>query len=218
MFERIRQQGRSAARSAAMLGVAGAMVGGGMALAGEDGGSGEGAEGTPDWVEAVDVDADAQLLPPPPPIAALGDPGDLTYAEFHVQRDGEAVVIRSDAGEVVSADEHSITVAENDGNEVSIPVDEETLVLADPGEDGSVSDLSPGDQVIVDGPKGEAADSICEAADTICLTPEPGDVMIAPAHGPFGEEVGHVEALPPGAGVQGFAVPGSAPGPDGGRG
>lgn len=103
-------------------------------------------------------DGEAVPLPPPPhggpvgPGGPLGpDGGELTWGELHVQRDGEAVTLRVDQGEVASADADSIVVTENDGNDVEIPVDDETEIMTAPFEDGetSVEDLGAGDTVHV---------------------------------------------------------------------
>ncbi len=93
------------------------------------------------------------VLPAPPggpggPSGPLG--GELTNGELNVQRDGEAVTLRLDHGEIAAADTDSITVAENDGNEVEIAVDDETEVLAGPFvEEITVEDLEQGDVVHV---------------------------------------------------------------------
>ena len=99
---------------------------------------------------------------PPPPGGPLGpEGGELTYGELHVQRDGEAVTVRVDAGEVTAVDSDSVTIEENDGNEVEIPVDDETEVRAGPMGELSLEDLEEGDRVHVNRDEGEAADAIC---------------------------------------------------------
>ena len=111
--------------------------------------------GPPPGVEGAD--GESVPLPPPPggpggPGGPLGpDGGELTWGELHVQRDGEAVTLRVDHGEVAAVDSDSILVTENDGNDVEIPVDDETEVMAGPFEDGatSVEDLEEGDTVHV---------------------------------------------------------------------
>jgi hypothetical protein len=85
---------------------------------------------------------------------------DLTYAELHVQKDGEAAVIRIDQGKIKSVDDESITLVENDESEVTIAVDAKTKVLGKPGSETSVSDLKAGQTVVVSGPKGGAAKTI----------------------------------------------------------
>lgn len=97
----------------------------------------------------------------PPPGGPLGMVGkDLTYGQLHVQREGRAETIRIDAGEVVSASDSSLTLEENDGNEVTISVDGETRVLAGPGHETSVADLEAGRHIIVCGPEGGAAKTV----------------------------------------------------------
>ena len=92
---------------------------------------------------------------PPPGGPGAGGPlgpdgGELTWGELHVQRDGEAVTLRVDRGEVAALDSDAITVAENDGNEVEIPVDDETEVMAGPfAGEKSVDDLEEGETVHV---------------------------------------------------------------------
>jgi hypothetical protein len=96
---------------------------------------------------------------------------DLTYAELHTQRDGKDVVVRLDRGEVKSVDSDSITITENDGSDVTIPVDSETHVLVFPPKRGAnLSDLSEGDKVVVDRDEGAPARAILEA-------PKPGDML-----------------------------------------
>ena len=94
--------------------------------------------------------------PPPPPHGGPGGPlgpdgGELTWGELHVQRDGAAVTLRVDQGEVASVGSDSIVVSENDGNDVEIPVDDATEVMAGPFEEGEtgVEDLEKGDTVHV---------------------------------------------------------------------
>ena len=128
-------------------------------------------------------------MPPPPggpggPGALGPDGGELTWGELHVQRDGEAVTLRVDHGEVAAVDSDSILITENDGNDVEIPVDDETEVMAGPFEEGgtSVEDLEEGDTVHVvreeDG-----------AAERIGVLPDPEEMErrfeeMAPAPGP----------------------------------
>ena len=113
---------------------------------------------------------------PPPPGGPMGK--DLTYAQFHVQREGKAEVIRLDRGTVVSTSESSITVKENDGSEVTVAVNGETKVLAGPGRNTSVTDLKAGQEVIVCGPEGEAAKAI------MLPPPPPGGQSGGPQGGP----------------------------------
>lgn len=99
---------------------------------------------------------------PFPPIGPPGsEHGDLTWGELHMQRDGEDVVVRIDRGEIASVDDESITVAENDGNDVEIPVDEDTEIHAGPFKgEVSLDGLEHGDEVIVNREGGGAADAI----------------------------------------------------------
>jgi hypothetical protein len=151
MFQSIKMR----ARSVAVLGVAAALVVGGVAAAqgssSSGGGGGEGQKG--------------QGVPPgPPPMMGIG-PGmkGLTYGELHVQREGHSEVIRIDQGKITAVDSSSITLAENDGGEVTIALDEDTKVLAGPGSSSSTSDLSVGESVLVCGPEGGAAQSVMVA-------------------------------------------------------
>lgn len=154
-------------RSIALLGVAAALVVGGVAAAqsgspGDSGGNGQSAK-------------TAGKLPPGPPMMGLAMPG-LTYAELHVQnKDGEAETIRVDQGKVKSVDGDSITLTANDDSEVTVAVDADTEVLGKPGEETSLGDLETGLQVSVSAPQGEAAQAIM-------VMPKKGDV-VAGFHG-----------------------------------
>jgi len=138
------------ARTVATLGVAAALVVGGVAVAQGGSGGGQGQSGPPKGLRM------------PPPGGPLGGPAgkDLTYAQLHLQRNGEAQVIRLDNGKVTAVGDTSITLEENDGSEVKIAVDESTKVLAGPGRETSVSDLETGQQVVVCGPEGGTAKTI----------------------------------------------------------
>jgi len=140
------------ARTVAATGVIAALAVAGVAFAqgGHGGSKGNGHR----------VPRSGKRMPPPPggPLGKLGK--DLTYAQLHVQHNGEAEVVRLDRGSVVAVDESSITLKENDGNEVTISVDEETKVLARPGSKTTVSDLQAGQEVLVAGPEGSAAKAI----------------------------------------------------------
>ena len=142
---------RKRARSVALVAVAAALTVGGVALAQGSNESGQG-EGS--------AAPSGKRVPPGPPMM-LGGPGgkDLTYAQLHVQHNGKAEVIRMDQGEITTVDDSSITLKENDGNEVTIAVDDSTKVLAGPGK-SSLSDLETGEEVTVCGPEGEAAKAI----------------------------------------------------------
>jgi len=179
---------RKRARTVAALGVTAALVVGGVALA-QGGGSAKGRSGPPKGKQM-----------PPPPGGPIGGPGagkDLTYAELHVQRSGEAQVIRVDHGKITAVSDSSITVEENDGNEVTIDVDDSTKVLAGPGRDTAVSDLKTGQEVVVCGPEGGTAKAI----------------MVPPEHGKRGKN-GRPPRGPQGGGQQGQPPP---PPPAGGQ-
>jgi hypothetical protein len=153
-------------RAIATLGVAAALVVGGVAAAqGSPGGSQGGGQG-----------ADAHPAGPPP----LGAPmKGLTYAEYHVQKNGQEQTIRLDQGTIAAVDDSSITLTENDGSEVTIPVGASTKVLGKPGSEATLDDLSVGQQVSVCGPDGGTAASIMVA-------PKKGEMKGAPQGGPGG--------------------------------
>jgi Domain of unknown function (DUF5666) len=160
MFQAARKQ----MRAVAMLGVAAALVVGGVAAAqgnsqsGSQGnGSGQSAGGHP---------------PGPPPLMGIAMKG-LTYAELHVQnKEGEAETIRIDQGKVKSVGDSSITLTENDESEVTVAVDSDTEVMGKPGDETSLSDLEAGQQVSVSAPEGEAARAIM-------VLPKKGDIVAA---------------------------------------
>lgn len=174
---------RRLARPAAMLGVAAALTVGGVALAQGESGSGS---------EAGHAGAPGGKRMAPPMM--FGAPGgkDLTYAQMHVQHDGEAEVIRMDQGEITAVDDSSITLKENDGNEVTIAVDDDTKVLAGPGSKTDVSDLETGQEVTVCGPEGEPAKAIM-------VPPKRGEL---PQGAPGGGRGGQLPP-PPGAQMRG---------------
>ena len=152
MIEKMRRN----ARSALLIGAAAALVGGGMALAAGNGSEGSGSgSGSGSGTAAVPRDA-----PPLPPPGGAPGGGDLTFAEFHVLKNGSETVFRTDAGTVKSADDSSLTITENDGTDVTIPVDSGTKVLAGPDKEVSVSQLDRGSDVNVSRQDGEAADVI----------------------------------------------------------
>lgn len=186
MFQAARKQ----MRSIAMLGVAAALVVGGVAAAqgGSEGSAQNGAAGKREF--------NVHFGGPPP----LG-PGmqDLTYAELHVQKDGEAQTIRLDQGKITAVDASSITVSENDGSEVTIPVDEDTTVIGKPevtfssGDGGkgamakpaqsTLDDLKVGQQVTVSAADGGTAESIM-------VLPKKGDLVGPPMGAPVGPPPG----------------------------
>jgi len=108
----------------------------------------------------------------------MEDPNGLTCAELHVQdEDGESETLRVDQGKVKSTTSDSITITENDGSEVTIPVDDETEILAKPGKDTTLGDLEAGQQVSVTAREGEPADAVM-------VMPKKGEVIRA-FHGPM---------------------------------
>lgn len=158
------------ARTVATVGVIAALAVAGVAVA-QNGGGGNGNKG-----QQGQAPRGKRMPPPPGPGGPLGKVGkNLTYGQLHVQRNGSDEVIRLDAGKVVSVSDSSITLEENDGNEVTIEVDDETKVLAGPGKKADVTDLKQGQKVIVCGPEGEAA-------KTIAVPPKRGRMP----HGPRG--------------------------------
>ncbi len=150
-----------------MIGVASALVVGGVAAAQSESQSGsQGSRGTG---------------PPPmgPPMKGL------TYAEFHVQKNGQEQVLKLDQGKIASVSSSSITLTENDGSSVTIPLDESTKVLTGPGQSATIGDLSEGETVVVCGPQGGPAKSIM-------VPPKPGQMKGAPPAG------GQLPPPPPG--------------------
>jgi hypothetical protein len=125
-------------RSVTLIGAAAALVVAGVALAqgGSETGSSHGSDPRPKVVSAGIA-------------GPVGPEGNLTYAEFHVIDNGQAKVVRLDAGKVVSASDSSITIGENDGNQVTIPVDGGTQVIAGPEKKLDVTDLRQGQRVSV---------------------------------------------------------------------
>ena len=73
-----------------------------------------------------------------------------------------------DQGTIAAVSDSSITLTENDGNEVTIAVDDSTKVLAGPGHETAASDLEVGEEVTVCGAEGGTA-------KTIMLPPKRGD-------------------------------------------
>ncbi len=128
-----------------MIGVASALVLGGVAAAQNESQSGSGGS--------------TGARPGPPP--ALGPPiRGLTYAEFHLEKNGQEEVVRVDQGKITAVDSSLITLDENDGASVSVPLDQNTKVLGAPGHSVTIADLSEGESVSVSGPAGGTAKSI----------------------------------------------------------
>ncbi len=146
MFRAARKQ----IRTVAMLGVAAALAVGGVAVA-QGGSQGAKSDG------GGKAQAKHRGGPPPLGVNMKG----MTYAEVHVQtKSGEAQVIRIDQGKVAAVSQSSITVTENDGNEVTIAVDSDTKVVGKPGSETTLSDLKTGQKVTVSGPDGGTAKAI----------------------------------------------------------
>jgi hypothetical protein len=165
------QAARKQAKAIATIGVASALVVGGLAAAQDNSQGGQGSTSRPG----------PPMGPPPMGLQMKG----LTYAELHVQRDGQAQVVRLDQGKIASVDAGSITLTENDGSSVTIPLDQNTKVMAGPGKDATVDDLSAGQLVVVCGPDGGTAKSVM-------VVPKPGQMK----GGPQG---GQLPPPPPGA-------------------
>ncbi|MGN6203187.1 MAG: hypothetical protein ACTHNY_12400 [Solirubrobacterales bacterium] len=160
MFEAARRH----MKAIATIGVASALVVGGVAAA-QGGGDESQGSGSPSQ-------GSIQHPPGPPPMLGIGMKG-LTYAELHVRnKDGESEVVRIDQGKVKSTSDNSITLTENDGSEVTVAVDDDTDVLGKPGEETTIDDLQEGQQVSVTAPDGEAAKAIM-------VLPKKGDVVSA---------------------------------------
>lgn len=174
------QSARKHLRSIAMLGVAAALVVGGVAAAQGDSQSGS--------TQSSGQEA-GQRPPGPPPMMGIAMKG-LTYAELHVQgKDGTEETIRIDQGKVKSVGDSSITLTENDDSEVTVAVDSDTEVMGKPGEETSLGDLEAGQQVSVTAPEGEAAQAIM-------VLPKKGDIAAASFKGgPMGPPPGAPPAL-----------------------
>src|SRR4051812_9044202 len=127
-------------KQAMVIGLAAALVVGALAVANQGSGSGKSHKGS-----------HRHRFGPPRP------PGDLTYSEAHVQVKGKGVVFRVDRGKVKSVDSDSITVTENDGNDVSVPTDGGTKVFAGPRRGQlELSDLKDGQTVMAPRQRGRA--------------------------------------------------------------
>src|ERR1700709_2518369 len=110
------QSARKQMRSIAMLGVAAALVVGGVAAAQGDSQRGPQSSGQ----------ETAKRPPGPPPRRGIGMQG-RTCAERHVQsKDGTAEAIRIDQGKVKSVGDSSITLTENDDSEGTAAGDSDT--------------------------------------------------------------------------------------------
>jgi len=171
MFDSFRKR----ARSVGVVAVAAALTVGGVALAqGGSAGNSKGGSGT----------HSGKRMPPPP--GMIGGPAgkDLTYAQLHVQRNGQDETIRLDRGKITAVSDSSVTLEENDGNEVTIAVDGSTKVLAGPGKKTAVGDLEAGQEVTVCGPEDGTAKAI----------------MVPPKKGqrPSGKGNGQLPPPPPG--------------------
>jgi hypothetical protein len=174
------QSARKQMRAIAMLGVAAALVVGGVAAAQGDSQSGSQTNSS--------SQSPGGRPPGPSPMMGIAMQG-LTYAELHVQnKSGDAETLRIDQGKVKSISDSSITVTENDDSEVTIAVDSDTQVMGKPGEETAVSDLEAGQQVSVTAPEGEAAQAIM-------VLPKKGDLAAGFKGGPMGPPPGAPPAL-----------------------
>jgi hypothetical protein len=163
------------------IGVASALVVGGVATAQGNSQNGpQGGQGKPQGEQGPSGHPAG-----PPPLGPLMQ--GLTYAELHIQKNGQEQVVRLDQGKIAAVDSSSITLTENDGSEVTVPLDESTKVMGKPGSETTVADLSVGQQVIVCGPAGGTAKSIQ-------VLPKKGEAKGAPE----GEGQGGQMPPPPG--------------------
>lgn len=145
-----------------------ALIAGGIAFAAQGtvnssgkssgGTSKSGAPDGPSWgVKGERVHS--KFIGPPPGLHARDE--NLTYAEMHVRRNDKEVVVRIDRGKVKSTSSDSITITENDGSDVTIPVDADTKVFAGIEKpNGKLSDLKDGQLVTVHRDEGKAADFV----------------------------------------------------------
>jgi hypothetical protein len=183
---------RSRARSVVGVGVVAALVVAGLAFA-QNNGSSSG-NGSPSTSESGAAVAGHPPGPPPGGGVMFGPgPGgkNLTYAEFHSQVNGQDQVTRLDSGTVDSVSDSEITITENDGNQVTIPVDQDTKVLAGPGTDEQVTDLDQGQKVQVLHPQDGAADVI----------------MVPPTKAQLQQQLKNLPKPPAGAKGRRFAIP-----------
>lgn len=189
------QSARQKFQVVAMTGVVAALAIGGVAAAqNESGGSPQGNQGQGSGHSAG---------PPPLPLPTQG----LTYAQLHVRKNGQEQTIRLDQGKVVSASESSLTISENDGSEVTIPVDDNTQVMGKPGTETTVADLSAGQQVMVCGPEGGSAKTVIVLPKKGQGGPEQGSGQQGQGGPPQGSQNG-----------QGHGQGGQLPPPPGGSG
>jgi hypothetical protein len=158
------------ARTVATLGVAAALVVGGVAAAqGSSDGPGSGSGGQPPRLGR----------PGPPPGMAIGPSvKGLTYGELHVQaKDGSEETIRIDQGKILKIDSSSLTLEENDGSEAKVALDSDTKVITGPpGSDSTIEDLAVGQEVVASGPEGEAAKAVTGI-------PKRGEMKVSPPSG-----------------------------------
>lgn len=172
------QSARKHMRSVAMLGVAAALVVGGVAAA-----QGDSQGGSQNSGQEV-----GKRPPGPPPAMGIAMQG-LTYAELHVlNKSGDAETVRIDQGKVKSVGDSSITLTANDDSEVTVAVDEDTEIMGKPGQETALSDLETGQQVSVTAPEGEAAQAIM-------VLPKKGDIVAGFKGGPMGPPPGAPPAL-----------------------
>jgi hypothetical protein len=140
-----------------------ALIAGGIAFAaqgtvGSSGKSGASKSGTDSaWPEGPRVHK--EFIGPAPGLHRSDE--NLTYGEMHVRRNGNEVVIRIDRGKVKSTSSDSVTITENDGSDVTIPVDGDTKVFAGfRNPEAKVTDLKVGQVVTTHREQGKPADFI----------------------------------------------------------
>jgi hypothetical protein len=188
---------RSRVRSVVGVGVVAALVVAGLAFAQNNGSSSSSSSqsGT-----RTAVPFGHPPGPPPGGGVMLGGPEgqNLTYAEFHSQQNGQDQVTRLDRGKIDSVSDSEITITENDGNQVTVPVDKDTQVLAGPGKDLQVADLQQGQQVMVNHPEGGAADVIAVPPTKAQLEAQFKNMPKPPAGSAPGGRAFQFRAPPPG--------------------
>ena len=94
------------------------------------------------------------------PGGGLGFMRGLTNATINTKRNGKTVVLQLDAGKIKAVGTDSVTITENDGNDVEIATDEDTTVHVPGTEDAELSDLKVGQSVMVERKQGKAASMI----------------------------------------------------------